>query len=67
MPLPVLGGQHGITLGALPAGAFPQSISSPLGGQDCLCRCAAVHPSCCAVLSQVDHLLFYQNAARADS
>lgn len=39
---PMLSGQCGIILAAFPASAFPQSISSPLGGQDCLCSSASI-------------------------
>lgn len=42
----MLGGQCGITLGTLPASAFLQSISSPLGGQDCLCTSASILLCC---------------------
>lgn len=44
--LPMLSGQHRITLGALLASAFPQSISSPPGGQDCLCSSASILLCC---------------------
>lgn len=42
----MLSGQHGITLGVLPASAFPQSISSPLRGQGCLCSRASILLCC---------------------
>jgi len=32
----------GLTPGSFPAVAFPQSISSPLGGQHCLCSSASI-------------------------
>lgn len=46
IPLPMLSEEHGIALGTTATSAFPQSISSPLGGQDCLCSTASILLCC---------------------